>query len=395
MNGNDSTSQWSTPDEVAAELKVPVDLVQKLIAEKRLAAVRVGDVVRIRTSALERYLERAGTARSRWALGVRAGVGVAAAAAVMGAVMAATNPPLSGEVVPRQIPYRGVLTENSSAVTGMLPMKFELFRSADAAQGEVSLWADSPTVAVQDGWFNVALGDASANPIPDTVFSQPSLYLQVTVNGQQLAGRQRLLTVPYAQKANTSTNVAGGGTVSAATASATTVNATNVNTGTVNAAGDVAGAALSAGGVRIGSGAPWDMIAGGNGAGNLHIESNLNNGGDGRIYLNWSNGKGVVVGSGGLAVSGNIDAAGATIKGNATITGVLAGRVVGGVILHLNTVSTAAQGGGCSPWGAGFCASVIDLNPTCTNGGIHLVSHGNCYSGGAGYCRHYLCIQGL
>jgi hypothetical protein len=131
----------------------------------------------------------------------RLGIAICLAGTVFGAWAAgATNPPEPSEKIPRQIPYRGILDLNGApAPSGTVPMKFELFTNPQSAKREAALWSDSPNVPVQDGQFSAALGDDPRNPIPATAFKQPSLYLQVTVNGQLLAGRQRLLTVPYAQ----------------------------------------------------------------------------------------------------------------------------------------------------------------------------------------------------
>jgi len=218
-------------------------------------------------------------------------------------------------VIPRQIPYRGVLEQNGAPVpSGTVAMRFDLW---DAETGGASRWSEAmPAVAVQDGQFSVALGDT--NPIPAAVLALPTLYLAVSVEGQALAGRQRLLTVPYAQKATTATYVVGAGTVNTTAVNASgAVSALTVSAGsTVSAPTVAAGSAATAPAfytpyLAIGAG-----IGGGNDAGNLHLESNAT-GGDGRIYLNWFNGKGVVVGGGGLAITGN-----ASVGGSLSVAGV-------------------------------------------------------------------------
>jgi microcystin-dependent protein len=118
-------------------------------------------------------------------------------AALQAGLALAASPPRAGEVVPRQIPYRGYLDQNGLPVTNTsLPATFELF--TDETQGKAA-WTETQTLSVVDGQFTVSLGDVEA--IPAYLFAQPSLFLQITVDGQQLAGRQRLLAVPYAQHA--------------------------------------------------------------------------------------------------------------------------------------------------------------------------------------------------
>jgi microcystin-dependent protein len=124
--------------------------------------------------------------------------GAAAALLAVGAAGAlAASPPRAGEVVPRQIPYRGYLDQNGVPVTNTsMPAAFELFTTETDGR---PAWSETQTLSVVDGQFTVSLGDVTA--IPAYLFTQPSLYLQITVDGQLLAGRQRLLTVPYAQYA--------------------------------------------------------------------------------------------------------------------------------------------------------------------------------------------------
>src|SRR5439155_7178363 len=72
-------------------------------------------------------------------------------------------------------------------------------------------WTDTFSgVQVVGGAFSVKLGSGAA-PITDGVLSYPQLYLDVQVQGRQLAGRQQLLHVPYA--ANSSGDFRVNGTL--------------------------------------------------------------------------------------------------------------------------------------------------------------------------------------
>jgi hypothetical protein len=138
----------------------------------------------------------------RWLLPAGIAIGLSVLAGTR--LVVADTPPLAGEVVPRQIPYRGYLEENGTAKTGQANMTFELY--PDTASS-TPLWSESRTVAVVDGNFSVDLGDRA----PPTscakdlgaalVANPPSLYLAIKVGNNALSGRQRLMSTPYAQHA--------------------------------------------------------------------------------------------------------------------------------------------------------------------------------------------------
>jgi microcystin-dependent protein len=106
--------------------------------------------------------------------------------------------PLPGEVVPRQIPYRGYVEQNGTALTAAgVPMRFRLY----GLDGGVLHEETQNSVVVQQGHFSVELGDGTAFG-PD-VMRQNFLELEVGIGSppQVLLGRQRILAVPFAQSA--------------------------------------------------------------------------------------------------------------------------------------------------------------------------------------------------
>lgn len=196
---NSNANQWLTLEEAASALKVPAPTVQQLVDGGALGAVTLGDQVRIPAVSLQRYAASAERAalgrrfRSSKSLIAASAVGVLLAAAGVFAA-SAPNP---GEIVPRQIPYRGVLNQDGAPVTNTsVPMEFRLYYTEE---GGASVWSETQNVSVMDGEFHVALGDVT--PIPAALFAQPSLFLGVQVSGVDLLGRQQLLSVPYAQQA--------------------------------------------------------------------------------------------------------------------------------------------------------------------------------------------------
>lgn len=117
--------------------------------------------------------------------------------ALVNAVLGATAP-LPGEIVPRQIPYRGYLEQNGAPVNDPgVPMRFRLF----GIDGGVLHEESRAAVPIQNGQFSVELGDST--PLSASVTQQNFLELEIAVGSTPvvLAGRQRLLSVPYAARA--------------------------------------------------------------------------------------------------------------------------------------------------------------------------------------------------
>lgn len=108
--------------------------------------------------------------------------------------------------VPGQVNFQGVLLNNASqAVNGSVDFNFTLF---DAVTGGAQLWSESQTgVPVTDSMYTVALG--SVTPISTGILNGGTVYLEVSVGGEILSPRQRLLAVPYALNAEQANNVAG------------------------------------------------------------------------------------------------------------------------------------------------------------------------------------------
>jgi hypothetical protein len=114
--------------------------------------------------------------------------------------------------VPQLINYQGRLTDSTgSPLSGPHAMQFRIH---DVAVGGTPLWQENQSgVAVQDGIFSVILG--SVNPIsglPDG----PDCYFEVVVEGQTVAPRVRLVSVPYAYDAQDADDAANLGGVPAA-----------------------------------------------------------------------------------------------------------------------------------------------------------------------------------
>jgi len=97
--------------------------------------------------------------------------------------------------VPHEINYQGWLgsTADTTGVTGTYTMTFTIY---DAETDGNNLWSETHEVQVSHGVFNVILG--SSNPIPAEIFTGVPLWLEVSVAGEVLSPRQKLVSVGYA-----------------------------------------------------------------------------------------------------------------------------------------------------------------------------------------------------
>ncbi len=110
--------------------------------------------------------------------------------------------------VPHEINYQGWLgtADDTTGVTGTFTMVFKIY---DAETGGNNLWSETHEVQVSHGVFNVILG--SSNPIPAEIFTGAPLWLEISVAGEVLSPRQKLVSVGYAIHAESaqSADVAG------------------------------------------------------------------------------------------------------------------------------------------------------------------------------------------
>lgn len=109
--------------------------------------------------------------------------------------------------VPTVINYQGRLTDNTPQqvpVNAVLPMEFRIFGSLN---GPDLQWVENRgPVPIVNGIFNVLLG--TLVPIPENVFtSDDDRYLEIVVNGEVLAPRQRIASVGYAYQTEMSADL--------------------------------------------------------------------------------------------------------------------------------------------------------------------------------------------
>jgi hypothetical protein len=109
--------------------------------------------------------------------------------------------------VPAYISYQGRIEDADFPLgdDGEYEMTFLIF---DALTGGSLLWSETqPGIMVTGGMYRVELG--AAEPIPFSALKQKNAYLEVRVFGVMLSPRKRIVSAPFALKAEG--EVPGGG----------------------------------------------------------------------------------------------------------------------------------------------------------------------------------------
>ncbi len=116
--------------------------------------------------------------------------------AVVSAALLATS--ATAQTVPASISFTAKLTDaKGTTMTGPIELKIAIY---DAATGGARIWEeDQVSVDVVSGVLVHELGhQPGSEPLDGSVFAGQALYLDVTVNGEVLAPRVPILSVPYA-----------------------------------------------------------------------------------------------------------------------------------------------------------------------------------------------------
>lgn len=115
-------------------------------------------------------------------------------AAVTALVLLTTSP----GAAPPFIGYQGIVLDPAGQpMNGPVTLQFDLF---SGATDPTSLWSETHAgVTLVDGVYSVELG--ATTPLDAALLDGAERWLEVHVNGEKLAPRQRLLSVPYALRA--------------------------------------------------------------------------------------------------------------------------------------------------------------------------------------------------
>jgi hypothetical protein len=118
---------------------------------------------------------------------------IKAAFAALAALFALTVHP-TAHAVPGQMSVAARLSDEAGPVDGAVDVEFRIF---DAEAGGTAIWSESHAgVPVSGGIMHASLGSTEA--LDPSLFDGSALFLEVTVDGDELSPRVALVTVPYA-----------------------------------------------------------------------------------------------------------------------------------------------------------------------------------------------------
>jgi hypothetical protein len=119
----------------------------------------------------------------------------------------------------RTITYTGYLEQAGNPATGSRNLSFRIF---DTETGGEELWPLSEDgtarVSFTGGRFTVELGGEEMDSLPSAAFTEPELWLDVSVEGTRLGGRQRVGTSRYAVHSANAARASTAATAAAAQA---------------------------------------------------------------------------------------------------------------------------------------------------------------------------------
>ncbi len=111
--------------------------------------------------------------------------------------------------VPLKVTYQGKLAnpDGTPVDNGTYDIQFRIY---NVVSGGTALWAETQSVLVMDGVYNVTLG--SITPIPSGILDNPVLYLGVNVEADaEMFPRQEITSIFYALKAGDAETLEGHG----------------------------------------------------------------------------------------------------------------------------------------------------------------------------------------
>ena len=107
---------------------------------------------------------------------------------------------------PTKLAQQGrVLDGEGDPLEGSHSMFFALY---DADIDGAELWSEERSVDFEAGYYSVMLGEEV--PLDDLLFDVESVWLEVTIDGETLAPRQEVVSVPYALRATAAEHLEGG-----------------------------------------------------------------------------------------------------------------------------------------------------------------------------------------
>lgn len=107
---------------------------------------------------------------------------------------------------PEMFRYQGRLVDGTNLVNAALPMSFKLY---DALSDGTLIYEDFSSVLVVDGLYSTMIGNDTVSGSLTDALTNATVYLEITIDGQTLSPRERLVSVPYALKTPAGATPAG------------------------------------------------------------------------------------------------------------------------------------------------------------------------------------------
>ena len=111
---------------------------------------------------------------------------------------------------PEMFRYQGRLVDGTNVVNATLPMNFKLY---DALSDGNKLYEDTNSVLVVDGLYSTMIGDDTVSGSLTNALTNATVYLELTVDGETLSPRERVVSVPYALNGNDGGDTAPAGSI--------------------------------------------------------------------------------------------------------------------------------------------------------------------------------------
>ena len=114
--------------------------------------------------------------------------------------------PLELGAIPNLLKQQGRLVDsNTNPVTGSVEVTFQIYTSPEA---QSSIWSETLTVTLDDGYYTVLLGDTV--PFETDTFESDDLYMGITLeDNAEFLPRNRIASVAFALYSNHSNSVTG------------------------------------------------------------------------------------------------------------------------------------------------------------------------------------------
>ncbi|HBA82939.1 MAG TPA: hypothetical protein DCZ95_02480 [Verrucomicrobia bacterium] len=123
---------------------------------------------------------------------------------VLFVVLACLYPYVNFAQIPELVNYQGRLLQGTNLANGVVALAFRCYT---APSGGLAVYSETQSVVVVDGFYTTQIG--LSNAIPGSLraaLTNTPLYLEIAINSQALAPRERIVAVSYACLAGGVTN---------------------------------------------------------------------------------------------------------------------------------------------------------------------------------------------